>query len=205
MILWIQHDIDTAWYRTEHSNGKTILSHWGWDKIAAILQTEFSNKFSSILIQISFKIVFMVPSDSKLALLQIMACAEQQHVIIWTNDGYFHWCVTRHQWVNTLRPRQNGHHFADDIFKCIFFNENVWISISILLNFVPNGSINNIPALLQITAWRQPGDKPLFEPMMVSLLMHACITRPQLVNKSSVGDRHSWPPKVVVVGILLKK
>ena len=29
--------------------------------------------------------------------------------------------------VNTLRPRQNGRHFADDIFKCIFLNENVWI------------------------------------------------------------------------------
>ena len=27
--------------------------------------------------------------------------------------------------VSTLRPRQNGRHFADDIFKCIFMNENV--------------------------------------------------------------------------------
>ena len=26
---------------------------------------------------------------------------------------------------NTLRPRQNGRHFADDILKCIFLNENV--------------------------------------------------------------------------------
>ena len=25
--------------------------------------------------------------------------------------------------VNTLRPRQNGSHFADDIFNCIFLNE----------------------------------------------------------------------------------
>ena len=30
-----------------------------------------------------------------------------------------------------------------------------------LLNFVPQGSINNIPALVQITAWCRPGDKPL--------------------------------------------
>ena len=36
-------------------------------------------------------------------------------------------------YLNTLRPRQNGHHFADDIFKYIFFNENVWISIKISL------------------------------------------------------------------------
>ena len=28
---------------------------------------------------------------------------------------------------NTLRPRQNGRHFADAIFKCILLNGNVWI------------------------------------------------------------------------------
>ena len=28
-------------------------------------------------------------------------------------------------------------------------------------------------------AWRRSGNKPLSEPMMVSLLMHTCITRPQ--------------------------
>ena len=28
--------------------------------------------------------------------------------------------------LNSLRPRRNGQHFADDIFKRIFFNENVW-------------------------------------------------------------------------------
>ena len=26
---------------------------------------------------------------------------------------------------NTLRPRQDGRHFPDDVFKCIFLNENV--------------------------------------------------------------------------------
>ena len=29
--------------------------------------------------------------------------------------------------------------FADDIFKCIFLNENIWISINISLIFVPKG------------------------------------------------------------------
>ena len=81
--------------------------------------------------------------------------------------------------VNTLRPRQNGRHFPDDIFKCIFLNENAWISIKISLKFVPKGPINKIPALIQIMAWRRSGDKPLSEPMMVSLLTHICVTRPQ--------------------------
>ena len=84
--------------------------------------------------------------------------------------------------VNTLRPRQNGRHFAEDIFKCIFLNENVWISINISMKFVPKGPINNIPALVQIMAWRHPGDKPLSERMMVSLTMHICVTRPWWVN-----------------------
>ena len=84
--------------------------------------------------------------------------------------------------VNTLRPRQNGRCFADDIFKRIFFNENVWISIQISLKFVPKGPINKIPALLQIMAWRHPGDKPLSEAMLVNLLTQKCVTRPQWVK-----------------------
>ena len=85
--------------------------------------------------------------------------------------------------LNTLRPRRNEQHFADDIFKRIFFNENVWISITISLKFVPKGLINNIPALAQIMAWRRPGEKPLSETMMVRLLTHKCVTRPQWVNE----------------------
>ena len=55
---------------------------------------------------------------------------------------------------NTLR--RNKRHFADDIFKCILLNENVLISIKISLKFTPKGPINNIPALLQVMAWRRP-------------------------------------------------
>ena len=140
--------------------------------------------------------------------------------------------------INALRPRQNRRHFADDIFKCISVNENVWIPIKIseiaggirltslywtadlpassnssLLKtltqwgpekiaaifqtifsnvfssmkmyspkFVSEVRINNIPALVQIMASRRPGDKPLSEPMTVSLLTLICVTRHQWVN-----------------------
>ena len=87
--------------------------------------------------------------------------------------------------LNSLRPRQNGRHFADDIFKCIFLIENVLIPVKISLKFVPKGPINNIPALVQIMAWRRSGDKPLSEPMMNGLLTHICVTRPQWVKSSS--------------------
>ena len=88
---------------------------------------------------------------------------------------------------NTLRPRQNGRRFADDTFKRNFLNENVRISIAISLRFVPKGPINNIPALVQIMAWRRSGDKPLSEPMMVSLLTHICVTQPQWIK-----NVYSW-------------
>ena len=91
----------------------------------------------------------------------------------------------RVQWVNTLRQRQNGRRFADDTFKPIFLNENIRISIKISLKFVPKVPINNIPALVQIMAWRRPGDKPLSEPMAISLLTHICVTRPQWVKRHS--------------------
>ena len=84
--------------------------------------------------------------------------------------------------LNTLRPRQNGCHFPDDIFKWIFVNEIIWISIKISLKFVTGGRIDNIPALVKIMAWRRPGEKLLSEPMMVSSLRHICVTRPQWVN-----------------------
>ena len=94
--------------------------------------------------------------------------------------------VVRPQTFNTLRPRQNGHHFADDMFKCIFLNENVCIPIGISLKFVPKVPMNNIPSLVQIMAWRRPGNKTLSEAMMVRLPTHICITLPQWVNKHTL-------------------
>ena len=67
---------------------------------------------------------------------------------------------------NTLRPGQNGRCFADDISKCISLNENVWIAIRFSLKFIPRASINNIPALVQMMAWRRSGDKPSSESKM---------------------------------------
>ena len=86
--------------------------------------------------------------------------------------------------LNTLRPRQICPHFADDIFKCSFMNENGRILLNISLKFVLKVRINtdDVPALVQIMVWRCPGDKPLSEPMMVRLSTHICVTRPQWVK-----------------------
>ena len=100
----------------------------------------------------------------------------------WNNSKYTSHTAVPFLDLNALRQRQNGRHFADDILKCIFMNENVWILIKISLKFVPKGPINNIPPLVQMMAWRRAGDKPLYEPMMVSLPTLICVTRPQWVN-----------------------
>ena len=105
--------------------------------------------------------------------------------------------------VNTLRPRQNGRYFADDIFKCIFLNEIAWISLKISLKFVPMVRIYNIPALVQIMAWCRPGDKPLSEPMMVSLLTHICVTRPQWVNDTISYNMTNWLKRFVLNSLFL--
>ena len=68
--------------------------------------------------------------------------------------------------VITLRPRQDGRHFPDDIYKCIYFNENCCILIKTSLKYVHKGPIYNNPAFVQIMAWRRAGNKPLSEPVM---------------------------------------
>ena len=68
--------------------------------------------------------------------------------------------------LNKSLPGQNGRRFEDDIFKCIFMNLKLCVFIRISLTFVPKFPINNITALVQIIAWRRPGDNPLSEPMM---------------------------------------
>ena len=98
-------------------------------------------------------------------------------------------------WVLTHWGRDKMANIFQTIFPNAFsINETIWISIKISLKFVHKGPINNIPALVQIMAWRRPGDKPLYEPMMVSLLTHICATRPQWVN--TVASSDIWPQVV---------
>ena len=72
--------------------------------------------------------------------------------------------------------------FSRRHYQCIFMSENVWIAIKITLKFISMCTINNILALVQIMAWCRAGDKPFSEPMLVSLLTHICVIRPQWVN-----------------------
>ena len=126
--------------------------------------------------------------------LKTQLADQHGQIIAWHRKGtrHYQWWP---RWFNTVRPRQNDRHFADDTYKRIFVNENVRISIKISLKFVPKVPINNIPAMVQIMAWRRPGDKPLSEPMIVSLPTHIYVTRPQWAKDilKSLSRGHSCP------------
>ena len=105
---------------------------------------------------------------------------------VFTNHVDFTPCE-RSPLFNTLRLRQNGRHFTDDILRCIFMNEDAWLSIKILLKFVSGGPNNKIPVLVQIMAWCRPDNKPLSELIKVSLLTHMCVIRLQWVKTTLRG------------------
>ena len=82
-----------------------------------------------------------------------------------------------------------GRDKMDAISQTAFSSAFYWMKMYELrlknsLKFVPKGPISNIPALVQIMAWRRPGDKPLSEPMLVSLPTHICVTRSQWFNRA---------------------
>ena len=74
--------------------------------------------------------------------------------------------LSNHHTIKSSTPGQNGHHFTDNIFRSIFWNEKFCLLINMSLKFVPKGPIDNKPALVQVMAWRRTGDKPLSEPML---------------------------------------
>ena len=102
-------------------------------------------------------------------------------------------CHTPLKLINTLRPRQNGRYFADDTFKCIFLNENAWISLKVSLKFVPKVRINNIPALVQIMAWRwQATGHYLNQCWLVYWRIYASLGLNDLIYYARSADNGQW-------------
>ena len=88
-----------------------------------------------------------------------MTVLNSRQTFTWTNVDQIPWCFLVSQGLNelnenwqfrnrfdTLRSRQNGRHFADGIFKSIFWNENCLIVIQISLKFAPKRPIDNMQA-----------------------------------------------------------
>ena len=95
-----------------------------------------------------------------------------------TLQGWPHWCLLTHWGRDKMAAISQTTHL--NVFSWM---KMLRVSIKISLKFVPKGPINNCPSLVQIMAWRRPGDKPLSEPMMVRLLTYICVIRPQWVKR----------------------
>ena len=72
---------------------------------------------------------------------------------------------------NTSRIAQNGLHFADDISKRIFLNENIWNSIKISLKFDHKAVFQNKSPLVHVMVCHRIGDKPLPDSIMTQFIM----------------------------------
>ena len=69
-------------------------------------------------------------------------------------------------WFSSMK--KNGRRFPN-IFRLIFFNDNGYILIQIWLKYVPNGAIDNNPALVHM-AWHRPGE------WYPDLVTHICVS-----------------------------
>ena len=101
-------------------------------------------------------------SDDQSTLVQVKAwCRQASHYLSQCWPRFMSpYGVTRPQWVNTLRPRQNVWHFPDDIFKCISWmkiNAGVYTKFSSRLSKEPfPWLIQKFPCIL-IFKTGQPG------------------------------------------------
>ena len=105
------------WWRLLWS--RCLFTHRGLNQHDCSLQAFNLEGNIHILIQIIMSIIPQGPMDDKWALVKVMViCRKGNEQLL--KPGSL---------INTLRPRQNCRHFADNIFKWIFLNENVWISL----------------------------------------------------------------------------
>ena len=103
---------------------------------------------------------------------------------------YSAWCMQSIQCrpsinILILRLRQKSRHLANDIFKCIFFNEKFWISLNISLKLVPMGPIDNNPPLVRKIAWCQTRERSI---LPISFR----------IASLALGQLHDWPNVIIL-------
>ena len=152
---------------SENELSKTRLTHWPLEDAPVILIMIFKLIHVSRIIDIYSIPCEIAPRWMLQGLLHVLVSIGSGNGLVllgskplpescWPSSMMPHG-ITRPQWVNTLRQKEDGRHFADDIFTCIFFNENCSILLKFSLKYVRKGPIDNNPPLVQIMAWRRSG------------------------------------------------
>ena len=106
-----------------HIGAEEVLleRYWNQSWFSSVVSALFNIMWFSAVINIAFVhhhdyITFI--KDNFLELL-----------CLWLYIWYYSYLFILFHTINTLRPRKNVCHFANNIFKCIFLNKKVWISI----------------------------------------------------------------------------
>ena len=89
----------------------------------------------------------------------------------------------------TLRPRQNGRHFEDNILKCIFFFKNVLYFIALI--WIPQHFIDKA-TVVQVMAWCHQAISYYLNQCWPRSMSPYAIIRPQWVNHSGAETRIIW-------------
>ena len=173
--------------RVNNREAGYLRRHRGHYDVIVMVSDEITYPFPRLLLKFGTLLSMWLCSHAR---LRIDSCQWKGPLVVCLMLAWIS-CPAKSR-VNTLRPRQDGRHFADAIFTCIFFNENHCILIKFSLKYVRKVPIDNKQALVQIMVWRRSGDKPLSEPMMVSLPTHICVTRPQWVNRWFATPRRPY-------------
>ena len=106
----------------------------------------------------------------------------EESEVKWTPDSLINIC-THWKYHLTHWGRDKMADISQTTFPSVFSSMKMFeFRLKFHWSFVPKGPINKIPALVQIMAWRRPGDKLLSEPMLISLPTHICVNRPQWVK-----------------------
>ena len=113
-------------HKLRFSPRKSTMQDW-WNFIVVRLYRDFLGTLTKV--HLTLHVI------AKLNARNLMTLWREHSWVIGVLFGDFLWCEANRWFVqtnstlcitriNTLRPRQNGHNFQDDIFKCIFWNEN---------------------------------------------------------------------------------
>ena len=118
---------------TAVSRSSTGWTHWPLENVASIIWNSVQNNSLSIHHESALRRTPHKLINERSALVQVMAWYRQaaSHYLSQCRPRcMFPYGVTRPQWVETLRPTQNGYNFVDDIIKCSLLNENNCIMIA---------------------------------------------------------------------------
>ena len=87
--------------------------------------------------------------------------------------------------INTLRPRQHGHHFADDIFRCtkiLIF----WFTLHWKLSLMTRSTISK--HYLRLCLASEHTTRYYLNQWWLTLLMHTCTNQPWCFNSFGPND-----------------